>query len=104
MNIEHSKEDFCGSYGNCSKFATLETTAKSTGLLEYNYGIHRKTGGPYCRCTRLDRGFVKHQMSETKSRIVDITTVTGQAHPISDGDGRWLVNSLIIFRTFNHTY
>ena len=48
--------------------------------------------------------FVKRQKSETEFRIVDIATVTGQAHLIPDGDGRWPVNSRIDLRTFNDIY
>jgi hypothetical protein len=36
--------------------------------------------------------------------IVDITTITGLAHLIPDGDGQWLVNSRIDLRTFNDVY
>jgi hypothetical protein len=36
--------------------------------------------------------------------IVDIGTITGQAHLIADGDGRWLINSRIDLRTFNEIY
>ena len=52
----------------------------------------------------LVRVFAKRQKSETEFRIVDIATVTGQAHLIPDGDGRWLVNSRIDLRTFNDIY
>ena len=52
----------------------------------------------------LVRVFAKRQKSETEFRIVDIATVTGQAHLIPDGNGRWLVNSRIDLRTFNDIY
>jgi hypothetical protein len=36
--------------------------------------------------------------------VVDITTITGLAHLIPDGDEQWLVNSRIDLRTFNDVY
>ena len=61
-------------------------------------------GGRIADAHGLVRVFAKRQKSETEFRIVDIATVTGQAHFIPDGDGRWLVNSRINFRTFNDIY
>ena len=61
-------------------------------------------GGRIADAHRLVRVFAKRQKSETEFRIVDIATVTGQAHLIPDGDGRWLVNSRIDLRTFNDIY
>ena len=55
-------------------------------------------------------GLVKVLTRREKSRdseefwIVDISTVTGLAHLIPDGDGQWLVNSRIDLRTFNDVY
>ena len=36
--------------------------------------------------------------------IVDIVTISGVAHLIPEGDGRWLVNSRIDLKTFNDVY
>ena len=36
--------------------------------------------------------------------IVDITTISGMAHLIPEGEGQWLVNNRIDLRTFNEIY
>ena len=61
-------------------------------------------------CITDAHGLVKVLTRREKSRdseefwIVDISTVTGLAHLILDGDGQWLVNSRIDLRTFNDVY
>lgn len=46
----------------------------------------------------------RHSLGEDEFWIVDITTVTGLAHLIPNGEGKWLVNSRIDLRTFNDVY
>jgi len=52
----------------------------------------------------LVKVFARQQTSTDEFWIVDITTVTGLAHLIPEGDGKWLVNSRIDLRTFNDVY
>ena len=93
-------ENFWGSYGDCSKFATLETMVAIVQPLQAS----QNGGSRIADAHGLVRVFAKRQKSETEFRIVDISTVTGQAHLIPDGDGRRLVNSRIDLRTSNDIY
>ena len=46
-----------------------------------------------------------HMREDTRGfTIVDIGTILGLAHLISEGDRRWLVKSPIALRTFNQVY
>ena len=61
-------------------------------------------GGRISGAHGLVKVFARQQTSTDEFWIVDITTVTGLAHLIPEGDGKWLVNSRIDLRTFNDVY